>query len=134
MKLAAVFALLLVAGAAAADDAGQTPTYSDLRISQWLRTARSPDGTSCADGAEGYREGVLVKIGNGEPTAIFRSWWVASDGYHLNLNDPADLHPIHAIWYGPVVRSNPTDGAVVWLSRENGFVLVRCFSPPGPQG
>jgi hypothetical protein len=131
MKLAAVFALLLVAGAG---DVGQSPTYPDLRASQWMRTARSPDGISCADGAEGYREGAPVKMANGEPTVIFRSWWVASDGYHLDLTDPADHHPVHVIWYGPIVRPNLSDGAVVWLSRENGFVLVRCFSPPGPQG
>jgi hypothetical protein len=32
----------------------------------------------------------------------------------------------------PSVRNNPTSGAVVWLARENGILLVRCFSP-GPQ-
>ena len=33
---------------------------------------------------------------------------------------------------GPVVRDNPTGGAMVWLSREYGILLVRCFSP-GPE-
>ena len=40
--------------------------------------------------------------------------------------------PTELVWDGPVVRNNPTSGAVVWLSWENGILLVRCFSP-GPQ-
>jgi hypothetical protein len=71
-------------------------------------------------------------VAGGEPTVIFRSWWATSDGYHLSLVDPSDLRSLHLIWDGPVVRDNPTGGAVVWLSRENGIVLVRCFSP-GPE-
>jgi hypothetical protein len=39
---------------------------------------------------------------------------------------------MHLIWDGPVVRDNPTGGAMVWLSREYGILLVRCFSP-GPE-
>ena len=132
MKLAPFAALLLVCGSAAARDVGQIPSHSDPKISTWFRTAKSPSGTSCCDEADGYREGVPVKVAHGEPTVIFRSWWVASDGYHLSLVDPTDLRSIHLIWDGPVVRNNPMDGAVVWLSRENGIVLVRCFSP-GPQ-
>jgi hypothetical protein len=129
MKLTAFFALLLACGVATARDIGQIPSHSDPRISTWFRTAKSPNGTSCCDEADGYREGVAVKIAHGESTVIFRSWWVASDGYHLNLVDPTDLRPIHLIWDGPVVRDNPTGSAVVWLSRENGILLVRCFSP-----
>jgi len=132
VKRTAFVALLLVCGSAAARDVGQIPSHSDPKFSTWFRTAKSPSGTSCCDEADGYREGVAVRIAHGEPTVIFRSWWVASDGYHLSLVDPEDLRSIHLIWDGPVVRDNPTDGAVVWLSRENGFVLVRCFSP-GPQ-
>jgi hypothetical protein len=133
MKRAAFVALLFVCGtAAAARDVGQIPSHPDPEISTWFRTAKSPSGTSCCDEADGYREGVAVKVADGEPTVIFRSWWAASDGYHLSVVDPTDLRSIHLIWDGPVVRNNPTDGAVVWLSRENGIVLVRCFSP-GPE-
>jgi hypothetical protein len=132
MKLTAFFAVLLICGTATARDVGQIPSHSDPRISTWFRTAKSPDGASCCDEADGYREGVAVKIAHGESTVIFRSWWVASDGYHLNLVDPTDLRPMHLIWDGPVVRDNPTGSAVVGLSRENGILLVRCFSP-GPQ-
>jgi hypothetical protein len=131
VKLAAAL-LLLVAGTAAARDVGQIPSHPDPKISNWFRMAKSPNGASCCDEADGYREGVPVKVGQGESTVIFRSWWAESDGYHLSLIDPVDLRPIHLIWDGPVVRGNPTNGAVVWLSRENGIVLVRCFSP-GPQ-
>jgi hypothetical protein len=132
VKLAAFVALLLVCCSAAARDLGQIPPHSDPKISTWFRTAKSPSGTSCCDEADGYREGILVKVAHGEPIVIFRSWWAASDGYHLSLVDPTDLRSIHLIWDGPVVRDNPTGVAVVWLSRENGIVLVRCFSP-GPQ-
>jgi hypothetical protein len=132
MKFSTFFALLLACSAALARDVGQIPSHSDPRISTWFRTAMSPNGTSCCDEADGYREGVAVKVAHGESTVIFRSWWAASDGYHLNLVDPTDLRSIQLIWDGPVVRDNPTSGAVVWLSRENGIVFVRCFSP-GPQ-
>jgi hypothetical protein len=132
VKLAAFVALLLVCVSAVARDVGQIPSHSDPRISIWFRAAKSPSGTSCCDEADGYREGVAVKVAHGEPTVIFRSWWARSDGYHFSLVDPTDLRSIHLIWDGPVVRDNPTNGAVVWLSRENGIVLVRCFSP-GPQ-
>jgi hypothetical protein len=132
MKLAAFIALFLVCGTAAARDVGQIPSHSDPRISTWFRTAKSPSGTSCCDEADGYREGVAVKVPDGEPTVIFRSWWAASDGYHLSVLNPTDLSSAELFWDGPVVRDNPTGGAVVWLSRENGILLVRCFSP-GPQ-
>jgi hypothetical protein len=56
----------------------------------------------------------------------------SSNGYHLSLLDPRDLTPTELVWDGPVVHNNPTAGAVVWLSWENGILLVRCFSP-GPQ-
>jgi hypothetical protein len=133
VKLALAFALLFVGSVAAARDVGQIPAHPDPKISAWFRTARSPNGTSCCNEADGYREGVAVKGALGEPTVIFRSWWAASDGYHLSLIDPTDLRPIHLVWDGPVVRNNPTNGAVVWLAKENGIVLVRCFSP-GPEG
>ena len=116
----------------------QPRTWAELtqRLSRegttWFRTAKSQNGTSCCDEADGYREGVAVKIAHDESIIIFRSWWVASDSYLLSLVDPTNLRPIHLISDGPVVRDNPTGGAVVWLSRENGIVLVRCFSP-GPQ-
>jgi hypothetical protein len=129
MKLTAFFTLLLACGAAAARDVGQIPFHSDPRISTWFRAAKSPNGTSCCDEADGYREGVVVKTAHNESAVIFRSWWIASDGYHLSLLDPKDLRSIHLIWDGPVVRDNPTGGAVVWLARENGVLLVRCFSP-----
>jgi hypothetical protein len=132
MKLVAFVALTLVCGTATARNVGQIPANSDPKISTWFRTAKSPSGTACCDEADGYREGVAVKLADLEPTVIFRSWWPAFDGYHLSLVDPMDLHSIHLVWDGPVVRDNPTGGAVVWLSRENGIVLVRCFSP-GPQ-
>jgi hypothetical protein len=132
MKLTAFFALLLACGATMAHDVGQIPSHSDPRISTGFRTAKSPNDMSRRDEAEGYREGVAVKVAHGESTVIFRSWWAASDGYHLSLVDPTDLRSIHLIWDGPVVRDNPTGDAVVWLSRENGIVLERCSSP-GPQ-
>jgi hypothetical protein len=132
MKSAAFSVLLLVCGSAAARDVGQIPPHSDPKISKWFQTAKAPDGTSCCDEADGYREGVPVKTAHGEPIVIFRSWWVASDGYHLSLVDPKNLRPLDLIWNGPIVRDNPTNGAVVWLSRWNGILLVRCFSP-GPQ-
>jgi hypothetical protein len=132
MKLLAFVALTLVCGTAAARDVGQIPANSDPKISTWFRTAKSPSGTACCDEADGYREGVPVKVAGGEPTVIFRSWWATSDGYHLSLVDPSDLRSLHLIWDGPVVRDNPTGGAVVWPSRVNGIVLVRCFSP-GPE-
>jgi hypothetical protein len=74
MKLTAIFALLLACGAAAARDAGQIPSHSDLRISTWFRSAKSPNGMSCCDAADGYREGVAVKMAHGESAVIFRSW------------------------------------------------------------
>ena len=132
MNLLAFVALTLVCGTAAARDVGQIPANSDPKIITWFRAAKSPSGSSCCDEADGYREGVPVKVAGREPTVIFRSWWAASDGYYLSLVDPSDLRPLHLIWDGPVVRDNPTGGAVVWLSRENGIVLVRCFSP-GPE-
>jgi hypothetical protein len=132
MKLLAFVALTLVCGTAAARDVGQIPANSDPKISTWFGTAKSPSGTACCDEADVYREGVPVKVAGGEPTVIFRSLWATSDGYHLSLVDPSDLRSLHLIWDGPVVRDNPTGGAVVWLSRENGIVLVRCFSP-GPE-
>jgi hypothetical protein len=76
VKLSAFAALLAVCGTASARDAGQIPTHSDPGVTAWFRTAKSPSGTSCCDEADGYREGVAVKIGNGEPTVIFRSRWV----------------------------------------------------------
>ena len=103
-----------------------------LRFQRGSELAKSPSGTTCCDEADGYREGVPVNVPGGEPTVIFRSWWTATDGYHLSLVDPSDQRSLHLIWDGPVVRDNPTGGAVVWLSRENGIVLVRCFSP-GPE-
>jgi hypothetical protein len=133
VKLPAFLVLLAVCGTATARDVGQIPKHSDPSVSAWFRTAKTPSGASCCDEADGYREGAAVKIEGGEPTVIFRSWWPASDGYHLSLVDPTDLRPIHLVWDGPVVRGNPTGIAVVWLSQENGIVLVRCFSP-GPQG
>jgi len=132
MKLAPFVALTLACGAAAARDVGQNPENFDPKISTWFRTAKSPSGTACCNEADGYREGVRVRVVGGEPTVIFRSWWAASDRYHLSLVDPSDLRSVHLIWNGPVVRDNPTGGAVVWLSKENGIVLVRCFSP-GPE-
>ena len=62
MKLAAFFALLLVCGAPAARDVGQISSNSDPRISTWFRTAKSPNGAACCDEADGYREGVAVKM------------------------------------------------------------------------
>lgn len=132
MKRAIFLALLLACGSAAARDVGQIPSNPDPKISAWFRAAKSTHGTSCCDEADGYREGVPVKVAHGEPIVIFRSWWIESDGYHLSLVDPKDLRPFHLIWKGPVVGDNPTDSAVVWLARENGITLVRCFSP-GPQ-
>jgi hypothetical protein len=61
------------------------------------------------------------------PSLFFGHGGSPSDGYHLSLVDPTDLRPFHLTWDGPVVRDNPTGGAVVWLARENGIVLVRCF-------
>ena len=87
VKLTVFFALLLTCGAAAARDVGQIPSHPDPKISTWFRTAMSQNGTSCCDEADGYREGVAVKIARDE-SIIFRSWWVASDGYHLSLVDP----------------------------------------------
>jgi hypothetical protein len=132
VKLSVLLALSLGCSTAAARDVGQIPRHSDPKISTWFRTAKSPSGILCCDEADGYREGEAVKIADGEPLVVFRTWWVASDGFHLILVDPMDLRPFHLTWDGPVVRDNPTGGAVVWLARENGVVLVRCFSP-GPQ-
>jgi hypothetical protein len=132
MKLVLFIVLILFCGTAAARDVGQIPANSDPKISTWFRMAKSPSGTTCCDEADGYREGVPVNVPAGKPTVIFRSWWTATDGYHLSLVDPSDQRSLHLIWDGPVVRDNPTGGAVVWLSRENGIVLVRCFSP-GPE-
>jgi hypothetical protein len=132
VRFAALIAALLVCGAAAARDVGQITSNSDPKTSAWFREAKSPGGTSCCDEADGYREGVAVRMPLGEPTVIFRSWWAASNGYHLSLLDPRDLTPTELVWDGPVVHNNPTAGAVVWLSWENGILLVRCFSP-GPQ-
>jgi hypothetical protein len=129
VKFAALVATLLVCGAAAARDVGQISSNSDPKTSAWFRAAKSPAGASCCDEADGYREGAAVKMPHGEPMVIFRSWWLASDGYHLSLLDPRGLTPTELIWDGPVVRNNPTTGAVVWLSLENGILLVRCFSP-----
>jgi len=98
MKLLAFVALTLVCGTAAARDVGQIPANSDPKISTWFRTAKSPSGTACCDEADGYREGVPVKVAGGEPTVIFRSWWATSDGYHLSLVDPSDLRSLHLIW------------------------------------
>jgi hypothetical protein len=95
MKLVAFVALTLVCGTAAARDVGQIPANSDPKISTWFRTAKSPSGTACCDEADGYREGVPVKVAGGEPTVIFRSWWAASDGYHLSVVDPSDLRSMH---------------------------------------
>jgi hypothetical protein len=80
MKLAPFVALTLACGAAAARDVGQIPENSDPKISTWFRTAKSPSGTACCNEADGYREGVRVRVVGGEPTVIFRSWWAASDG------------------------------------------------------
>jgi hypothetical protein len=132
MKLVAFVAFSLVCSTAAARDVGQIPANSDPKISTWFRTAKSPSGTTCCDEADGYAEGVPVNVPGGEPTVIFRSWWTASDGYHLSLVGPSDQRSLHLILDGPVVRDNPTGGAMVWLSRESGIVLVRCFSP-GPE-
>jgi hypothetical protein len=132
VKLTAFFASLLICGVAAARDVGQIPPDTDSKTLTWFRMSKSPSGTSCCDEADGYREGVAVKMPHGEPTVIFRSWWAASDGYHLSVLNPTDLSSAELFWDGPVVRDNPTGGAVVWLSRENGILLVRCFSP-GPQ-
>ena len=68
MKLLAFVALTLVCGTAAARDVGQIPANSDPKISTWFRTAKSPSGTACCDEADGYREGVPVKVAGGEPT------------------------------------------------------------------
>ena len=125
MKLAPFVALTLACAAAAARDVGQISENSDPKLSTWFRTAKSPSGTACCNEADGYREGGQSR--GGEP-----AWWAASDGYHLSLVDPSDLRSVHLIWDGPVVRDNPTGGAVVWLSKENGILLVRCFSP-GPE-
>jgi alkylated DNA nucleotide flippase Atl1 len=132
VKLATLAAALIVCGAAAARNVGQIPANPDPKTSSWFRAAKSPGGTSCCDEADGFREGVAVTLAQGDPAVVFRSWWIASNGYHLSLLDPRDLAPTELVWDGPVVRDNPTSGAVVWLSRENGILVVRCFSP-GPQ-
>jgi hypothetical protein len=132
VRVVALIAYLLVCSVAAARDVGQIPPNSDPKASTWFRGAKSPGGTSCCDEADGYREGVAVRLPHGEPAVIFRSWWATSKGFHLSLLDPRDLTPTELVWDGPVVRNNPTEGAVVWLSWENGILLVRCFSP-GPQ-
>ena len=132
MKLATLAAALLICGAAAAHDIGQIPANPDPKTSSWFRSAKSPAGTSCCDEVDGFREGAAVRVAQDEPAVVFRSWWVASNGYHLSLLDPRDLTPTELVWDGPVVRNNPTSGAVVWLSWENGILLVRYFSP-GPQ-
>jgi hypothetical protein len=93
VRFAALIAALLVCGAAAARDVGQITSNSDPKTSAWFRGAKSPGGTSCCDEADGYREGVAVRMPLGEPTVIFRSWWAASNGYHLSLLDPRDLTP-----------------------------------------
>ena len=65
MKLLAFVALTLACGTAAARDVGQIPANSDPKISTWFRTAKSPSGTACCDEADGYREGVPVKVAGG---------------------------------------------------------------------
>jgi hypothetical protein len=132
VKLAGLLVALLLCNAAVARDVGQIPPNTDPKTLTWFRTAKSPSGTSCCDEADGYREGVAIRAADGQPAVIFRSWWTAPNGYHLSLLDPRDLSPTELVWDGPVVRDNPTSGAVVWLSWENGILLVRCFSP-GPQ-
>ncbi len=129
MRLAVLVASLLVCSVAAARDVGQIPANPDPKTSAWFREAKSPGGTSCCDEADGYREGAAVRLPRGEPAVIFRSWWATSNGYHLSVLDPRDRTPTELVWDGPVVRNNPTGSAVVWLSWENGILLVRCFSP-----
>jgi hypothetical protein len=132
MKSALFFALSLLSSAAAARDVGQIPAHPDPSVSAWFRSAKSPSGYSCCDEADGFREGAVLRLANGEPAVIFQSWWAAADGYHLSVVDPANLRSLHLVWNGPVVRDNPTGGAVVWLWRAYGILTVRCFSP-GPQ-
>jgi hypothetical protein len=132
VRFAVLVAASLVCGAAAARNVGQITSNSDPKTSTWFREARSPGGASCCDEADGYREGVAVRTPRGEPAIIFRSWWAASNGYHLRLLDPRDLTPRELVWDGPIVRNNPISSAFVWLSWENGILLVSCFSP-GPE-
>ena len=123
VKLTAFFASLLICGVAAARDVGQIPPDADSKTLMWFRMSKSPSGTSCCDEADGYREGVAVKIPHGEPTVIFRSWWAASDGYRLSVVDPTDLSSAELFWDGPVVRDNPTGGASgLAIARERHFV------------
>jgi hypothetical protein len=132
MKLAAFVALSLLSSTAGVRDVGQIPSRPDPNTSAWFRSAKSPSGFACCDEADGFREGVAVRIAGGEPIVVFLSWRAETDGYHLSLVDPSDLRSVHLTWNGPVVRDNPTTGAVVWLSRDYGILLVRCFAP-GPQ-
>lgn len=67
MKLASFVALTLACGAAAARDVGQIPENSDPKISTWFRTAKSPSGTGCCNEADGYREGVRVRVVGANP-------------------------------------------------------------------
>jgi hypothetical protein len=133
VKIVAVVSSLCICGVAMARDVGQIPASNDPAITAWFRGAKSPSGAACCDEADGFREGVAVRMPQGEVAVIFRSWWLSPKGYHVSLLDPRDLTPTELIWDGPVIPNNPTSGAVVWLSWENGILLVRCFSP-GPQG
>jgi hypothetical protein len=62
VKLTAFFASLLICSAAAARDVGQIPPDTDSKTLTWFRMSKSPSGTSCCDEADGYREGVAVKM------------------------------------------------------------------------
>ena len=77
MKLAILAAALLICGAAVARDIGQIPANPDPRTSSWFRAAKSPAGTSCCNEADGFREGVAVRVAQGDPAVVFRSWWIA---------------------------------------------------------
>jgi hypothetical protein len=67
MKLAPFVALTLACAAAAARDVGQISENSDPKLSTWFRTAKSPSGTACCNEADGYREGVRVRVVGANP-------------------------------------------------------------------
>ena len=108
-KLALVVASMGVTTGLHAVDRGQ---FSDVpaNIRSWFKSVTGPSGIPCCDVSDGHRTGYDMREG---------AYWVPVDGKWVPV--PAQA----------VIRDtgNPIGDAVVWYTRFDDTVIIRCFVP-----
>jgi len=109
--LLGLMAILLMGNYSRATDQGQYSNTSD-NIRSWFKSVMSPKGVPCCDISDGHRTDYNMR---GD------EYWVPIDEKWLPV-------PAEAIVYN---MGNPVGEAVVWYTKYNGNVYIRCFVPGG---